>query len=132
MKPLKKPLMILGAASVIGLMLAHAQETGTSGTTTRKNAEAISPELAAELKAVEQLPTVEPSTLPYDGRGGTFYSATTLSTYQIPAGTTGFIGPVAGGSGVQIFIPGAPTIPGIQLIDQSSLFSSELKYISSH
>ena len=59
-------------------------------------------------------------------------NATTLSTYQIPAGTTGFIGPVAGGSGVQIFIPGAPTIPGIQLIDQSSLFSSELKYISSH
>ena len=66
---------IIGLAGLAGLMLAHAQETGTSGTTTRKNAEAISPELAAELKAVEQLPTVEPSTLPYDGRGGTFYSA---------------------------------------------------------
>jgi RHS repeat-associated protein len=58
-------------------------------------------------------------------------NATTLSTYQIPAGTTGFIGPVEGGSGVQIFIPGAPTMPGVQLINQTSLFISELKYISS-
>jgi hypothetical protein len=34
-------------------------------------------------------------------------NATTLSTYQVPAGTTGFIGSVEGGSGVQIFIPGS-------------------------
>jgi hypothetical protein len=67
--------IVLGVVGIAGLMLAHAQQTGTSGTTTRKNAEAISPELAAELKLVEQLPTVEQSTLPYDGRGGTYYSA---------------------------------------------------------
>jgi hypothetical protein len=69
------PAAVLGAAVIAGLMLAHAQETGASGSTPRKYAEAISPEMAAELQAIEQLPTVEPSTLPYGGRGGTYYSA---------------------------------------------------------
>jgi hypothetical protein len=66
---------VLGVAGIAGLMLAHAQETGASSMTTRKNPLAISPELAAELQAVEQLPTVDPSTVPYGGRGGTYYSA---------------------------------------------------------
>jgi hypothetical protein len=63
------------AAGIAGLMLAQAQETNTSESTARRNPEAISPEMAAELQAVEQLPTVEPSTLPYGGRGATYYSA---------------------------------------------------------
>jgi hypothetical protein len=66
---------VLGMAGIVGLMLANAQEAATTGTTTKKNPEAISPQLAAELQAVEQLPTVEPSTLPYGGRGATYYSA---------------------------------------------------------
>ena len=57
-------------------------------------------------------------------------NATQLSTYQIPVGTRGFFGQVEGGSGMQVFIPGAQTMPGIQLIDQTTLFTSELKYIS--
>jgi hypothetical protein len=76
--PAKKSVVvaaILGAAGIAGLMLADAQETGASGSTARKNPDAISPEEAAELQAIEQQPTVEPSTLPYDGRGGTYYSA---------------------------------------------------------
>jgi hypothetical protein len=62
---------ILGAAGIAGLMLAHAQETGT---VTKKpvHAETINPELAAELAAVEQLPTIAADTEP---RVGTFYSA---------------------------------------------------------
>src|SRR5208283_526323 len=65
---------ILVAAGIAGLMLAHAQETVTSGTVTNRpiRTPAISPELAAQLEAVEQLPTVEADTLP---RCGTFYSA---------------------------------------------------------
>ena len=55
------------------------------------------------------------------------HNATQLSTYQIPERTTGFIGPVEGGSGVQIYIPGATTMPGIQLIDQSTLFNARIK-----
>ena len=66
---------LLGAAGIAGLMLAHAQEAATAGTTAKKNPLAISAEMAAELQAVEQLPTVEPSTLPDDGRGATYYSA---------------------------------------------------------
>jgi hypothetical protein len=67
---------IFGAAGIAGLMLAHAQEASPSGVPTRRiNPLAISPELAAELQAVEQLPTVVPSTLPYGGRAGTYYSA---------------------------------------------------------
>jgi hypothetical protein len=42
----------------------------------------------------------------------------------------GFIGPVEGGTGMQIYIPGASSMQGVQLIDQSTLFTSELKYIS--
>jgi hypothetical protein len=57
-------------------------------------------------------------------------NATQLSTYQIPEGTEGFIGQVQGGSGIQIYIPSASTTSGIQLIDQSTLFTTELKYIS--
>ena len=63
---------LLGAAGIAGLKLAHAQDTSTTGTTTRKNPEAISPQFASQLQAVEQLPTVEPSTLAYDGRGMTY------------------------------------------------------------
>ena len=54
-------------------------------------------------------------------------NATQLGTYSIPAGTRGFIGGVEGGSGVQIFIPNTS---GIQLLDRSTLFTSELKFIS--
>ena len=61
---------ILGAVGVAGLMFAQAQEA-----TTNKPADSISPEMAAELQAVEQLPTEEPSALPYGGRGGTYFSA---------------------------------------------------------
>jgi hypothetical protein len=66
---------ILSAAGIAGLMLAHAQETGTSGTVTKKpvHGETISPELAAELALVEQLPTIAADAVP---RGAcNFYSA---------------------------------------------------------
>jgi hypothetical protein len=66
---------LLGAAGIAGLMLAHAQEASTAGTTTKWNPLAISAEMAAELQALEQLPTVEPNTLPDGGRGSTYYSA---------------------------------------------------------
>jgi hypothetical protein len=66
---------LLSAASIAGLMLAHAQEAATASITTKKNPLAISSEMAAELQTVEQLPTVEPSTLPDGGRGATYYSA---------------------------------------------------------
>lgn len=66
---------IFGFAGIAGLMAAHAQETTPLGLTTTTNFGIVSPELAAELKAVEQLPTVAPDTLPDGGRGGTYYSA---------------------------------------------------------
>jgi hypothetical protein len=68
-------ILTLAFSIVAGLLLAQAQDTGASGSTTRKNPEAISSEEAAELQAIEQQPTVEPSSLPYGGRGGTYYSA---------------------------------------------------------
>jgi hypothetical protein len=54
-------------------------------------------------------------------------NATQLGTYNIPAGTRGFIDGVEGGSGVQIFIPNTG---GVRLLDQSTLFTLELKFIS--
>jgi len=73
----KKPLaiaVILGAAGIAGLMLAHAQQTVTSGTATTNliHTPTIDPTLAAQLEAVEKLPTTAADTLP---RYGTFYSA---------------------------------------------------------
>jgi len=66
---------ILVAAGIAGLMLAHAQETVTSGTVTNRpvRTPAISPELAAQLAAVEQLPAIAADAVP---RGAcNFYSA---------------------------------------------------------
>jgi hypothetical protein len=39
----------------------------------------------------------------------------------------GYIGSVQNGSGVQLFVPNTN---GVQLLDQSQLFISELKFIS--
>ena len=39
---------------------------------------------------------------------------TTVSTYNIPAGTTVYVGPVAGGTGTQAFVPN-PMASGVQL-----------------
>lgn len=67
--------VILVAAAIAGMMLAHAQETVTSGTVTNRpiRTPAISPELAAQLETVEQLPTVAADAVP---RGAcNFYSA---------------------------------------------------------
>ena len=54
-------------------------------------------------------------------------NATQLSEYVIPAGTRGFIGGVEGGTGIQIFLPNTT---GVQLINSSTLFTSELKFIT--
>jgi RHS repeat-associated protein len=54
-------------------------------------------------------------------------NATQLSEHLIPAGTRGFIGGVEGGTGIQIFLPNTM---GVQLIDSSTLFTSELKFIT--
>jgi hypothetical protein len=58
---------ILGAAGITGLVLAQSQGDSASGTP------AISPELAAQLKAVEQLPTIPADAVSLVG--GSFYSA---------------------------------------------------------
>ena len=54
-------------------------------------------------------------------------NATELLEYRIPAGTRGYIGPVHNGTGTQLFIPNTN---GVQLLDQSSLFINELKFIT--
>jgi hypothetical protein len=58
---------ILAAAGITELMLAQPQDTNATGTP------AISPELAAQLKAIEQLPTIPADAVPLDR--GNFYSA---------------------------------------------------------
>jgi hypothetical protein len=62
---------LLGLAGIAGSMLAHAQETATSGTTTGP----VSVDMATQLQAIEKSPTVAPSSLPDGGMGATFYSA---------------------------------------------------------
>ena len=67
---------ILCATGIAGLLLAHAQSAdtvATSSATLRKHKPLISPELAAQLQAVEQLPTVAADSVPK--YNGTFYSA---------------------------------------------------------
>ena len=82
----KKPLVIaalLGVASVAGLILAHAQETATSATTS------IVPQSPANLRSIESYsdaqleqllnllaatPLIWPTNLPHNGMGGTYWS----------------------------------------------------------
>jgi hypothetical protein len=86
----KPALASLIMAGITGMMLAHAQLASSGKTTTsRPKAEVVSPELAAELQAVEQLPTIEPSTLPRNGLGGTFYSAQCPYWPPLPGNTLG-------------------------------------------
>ncbi|NJK91339.1 MAG: hypothetical protein HC904_05595 [Blastochloris sp.] len=54
-------------------------------------------------------------------------NATELGVYRIPAGTRGFIGGVEGGAGTQIFVPNTS---GVQLLERSTLFTPELKFIT--
>ena len=62
--------VMLGTASIAGLMLARAQETVTSNTAKRK--QLIDATLAAQLAAVEKLPTV--NALPFHA-AAVYYSA---------------------------------------------------------
>src|SRR5579863_9613129 len=61
---------LLGLAYLVGLMSAQAQETHRG-----PHALTVNPELAAEIAVVEQQPTIELSSLPYNGRGLTYFSA---------------------------------------------------------
>lgn len=144
-------------ALTFGMMKGPVETPAPTPTLPTTSGNALSPSAAISFANGESSPWVAgPNTVLYraeDGQGiGSYFgltapsdsidaeimynlkkwgnNATQLSTYQIPEGTTGFIGPVEGGSGMQIYIPNAPGMSGIQLIDQSTLFTSELKFIS--
>jgi hypothetical protein len=93
----KKPLAIvvlLGAASIAGMMLVHAQETTTSTTTS------IIPQSPANLPAIESYsdaqltqlinalaatPLIWPDALPDGGTGGTYWSLAHPNSPPLPA-----------------------------------------------
>ncbi len=77
---------MLSAACIAGLMPAHAQETGPV-TNRLIHTPAINPELAAQLAAVEQLPTIAADAVP---RGAcNFYSAQFPNWPPLPANIYG-------------------------------------------
>jgi hypothetical protein len=67
---------VFSLAGIAGLMLAQAQETVTTGAVTKKPipAETIAPALAAQLAAVETLPTIAADAVPRTA-AATYYSA---------------------------------------------------------
>lgn len=71
---------IVGAAFAAGLTAVRAQQTGAAAET---DGAAISAELAAQLAAIEQQPTIEPSTLP-EGGFAVYYSAQHPSWPPLP------------------------------------------------
>jgi hypothetical protein len=67
--------ILFAVAGLAGLMLAHAAGTGSGETTTDASTVTVSEELAAQLAAIEQQPTIDPTNVPDGLMGGTYYSA---------------------------------------------------------
>ena len=68
-------IILAACAGLAALMVAHAGSTDGSTDTTGASTVTISDELAAQLAAIEQLPTIDPTNIPDGLMGGTYYSA---------------------------------------------------------
>jgi hypothetical protein len=77
--------ILFAVAGLAGLMLARAGDAGGGETTTGASTETISEELAAQLAAIEQLPTIDPTNVPDGLMGGTYFSAQFPTWAPLPA-----------------------------------------------
>jgi hypothetical protein len=67
--------ILFAAAGLAGFLLAHAGDAGSGETTTGASTVTISEELASQLAAIEQQPTIDPTNLADGLMGGTYFSA---------------------------------------------------------